>query len=453
MKKLLFVTIFILARQVVYSQQLVFKDGDRVCFIGNSITMAGGFGGYISLFYATRYPERKINFYNTGIAGNVTQNILDRMQEDILIHKPTWGVVMSGMNDAHDYLYDSASDKDPDIIEKRRKNLDLYVNNLEKIIKELLAAKCNVIMETPTVYDINPSLPAVNSIHYNEALKLFASHVKTLATKYHLQVIDYWTILNDLNNEAQKKNSTATIISDDRVHPGPYGHFVMAYQFLKTTQPLSFVSKQLITVSTEKPVCFNCTVSNLKVTSHSVSFISLEHSLPLPLIYQDSLVNFNRELNQEIVKVNGLKKGKYHLRIDGAVVGDFSDRDFKQGINIAQNQATPQYKQADKLFTIFRNYWSTEQILRGMKFLEYSFLTEVKDKENKQEIQKIYDKTMAGYKTDPKPWSGYINSLFQGYFKDKPCEQEYKEKLITLHNQIISLNAPVRHTFIIEKIK
>src|ERR1035438_7237204 len=46
-----------------------FQDGDRVCFVGDSITSGGGYHAYVQLFYATRYPTRELTYFNCGHSG------------------------------------------------------------------------------------------------------------------------------------------------------------------------------------------------------------------------------------------------------------------------------------------------------------------------------------------------------------------------------------------------
>ncbi|MEI8274291.1 MAG: hypothetical protein WCG08_16890, partial [Paludibacter sp.] len=74
-------------------KDLIFKDGDRVAFIGNSITHGGLYHLYIQSYYQTRFPERNIEFYNCGVGGDITTNVLDRMDYDILSHNLTVAVI------------------------------------------------------------------------------------------------------------------------------------------------------------------------------------------------------------------------------------------------------------------------------------------------------------------------------------------------------------------------
>ena len=77
-----------------------FADGERVLFLGDSITRAGGWHSQIATFYATRFPERRITWLNAGISGDTAAGAVQRLQWDVLDRKPSTVVVMFGMNEA-----------------------------------------------------------------------------------------------------------------------------------------------------------------------------------------------------------------------------------------------------------------------------------------------------------------------------------------------------------------
>ena len=74
------------------AQFATFHSGDWVSFLGNSITMNGGFYNYVELYYLTRFPKEQVRFFNNGISGDVSGGMLRRMQADVLVNKPTSGV-------------------------------------------------------------------------------------------------------------------------------------------------------------------------------------------------------------------------------------------------------------------------------------------------------------------------------------------------------------------------
>ena len=44
-----------------------FEEGERVVFVGNSITHGGHYHSFIWLYYMTRFPDKPITIMNAGI--------------------------------------------------------------------------------------------------------------------------------------------------------------------------------------------------------------------------------------------------------------------------------------------------------------------------------------------------------------------------------------------------
>jgi endoglucanase len=107
--------------QLSHGESQIFPSGSRVCFVGNSITNNGEFHHNILLFHLTRYPKENVSFFNCGISGDVTAGILNRMEDDILIHQPTHIVLMIGMNDVRRSLYSENISTNSDTLEQREK--------------------------------------------------------------------------------------------------------------------------------------------------------------------------------------------------------------------------------------------------------------------------------------------------------------------------------------------
>lgn len=54
----------------VAQQVAPFRSGDRVAFVGNSITDGGHYHSYIWLYYMTRFPEMRMQMFNCGVGGD-----------------------------------------------------------------------------------------------------------------------------------------------------------------------------------------------------------------------------------------------------------------------------------------------------------------------------------------------------------------------------------------------
>jgi lysophospholipase L1-like esterase len=439
------------------AQQVEFKDGDRVCFVGNSITMGGEFHHQIALAYALRFPDRKITFYNCGISGDVTGGILNRMDSDILVNKPNWCVLMAGMNDVNGSLY-TAAFREKEGVEKMRQNaLMIYRENMEAIIKRLLQEGIKVALQKPTIYDETAKLNSDDCKGRNAALGQCAIYVQELANKYHLPVVDYYNILLQVNSTIQKRDSTATIIGKDRVHPGPYGNFVMAYQFLKTSgfDADCSVTNMSLSGKKVKTSTAGASISNVVNNFTGISFKSLEQSLPFPAPWPafkvDSLVPFTTDLNREILKVKGLKKGKYELLIDSTVIATFSNKELSKGINLSLYPNAPQYKQALSVQQAFMAGWALEARLRVLKFVEYGIVKSQVSTTDKDSLQTFFNKVMDGFRTNPQPYSGFYQSSFNKYNSDKPIEQSLIDQLENARKKIWLLNKPQPHLFTIRR--
>jgi lysophospholipase L1-like esterase len=220
-----------------------FPSGSRVCFVGNSITNNGEFHHNILLYHLTRYPSENVSFFNCGISGDANGGIINSEDDDILVHQPTHIVLMIGMNDVKRSLYGEQPTTNADTLVQRLKAIELYKVNLEKIITLFLAKKIKVNLQKTTIYDQTAKVPTKNNLGVNDALKICADYKGELSIKYQLPVVDYWTIMNTINQQLQAKYPAASLTSNDRVHPQSTGHFVMEYQFLATTKAPKLLQK------------------------------------------------------------------------------------------------------------------------------------------------------------------------------------------------------------------
>ncbi len=430
-------------------KQVLFHSGDRICFVGNSITNNGEFHNMISLFYATRYPLEQLDFFNCGISGNTAGDGLKRLDSDILIHHPTWSAVMFGMNDVKRDLYNPARKNDPGIIESRSKALQIYRQNMEQIIQRLLNSNSRVIIQKPSIYDQTGSLKSLNMFGVNDALEICSRYIDTLAAKYNLPVVDYQTILQDINRQMQREDSTATIIGSDRVHPQSPGHFVMAYQFLRSTVKPSVVSEMDVNAGNLKTRCENCSLTNIEKSKGRIYFLCNEKSLPFPIDEESEpalrFISFIRDYDQEILRISKLKKGNYRLLIDGKEMGKFTNTAFKKGINLALINETPQYLQSSGILSLFKQRRSTEGKIRDIRFVEYNFLPPG-NSSNRDSVEAYLNHLLAE-KYSKSEYRDYYEAQFKRYLQFKSQEEAIQTSLSGITEKIYQLNKPVSHSF------
>ncbi|MGV3508421.1 MAG: cellulase family glycosylhydrolase, partial [Sphingobacteriaceae bacterium] len=430
-----------------------FKEGDKVNFIGNSITHNGDFHHYVLAYYATRFPNNKVTFFNSGIKGDNANSFLRRMEADILLRKANWSIVMAGMNDVNRALYDPAN-QTPDSDTRKERALTDYKGYYESVIQRLLKSKSKIILQTPTIYDQTGDLSAKNLFGVNDALKKCTEIIESLAKKYKLSVIDYYTIMNNVNKQIQEKNPKATIIGNDRVHPGAVGNMIMAYQFLKSTQAPQLVSSVEIENGTLKE-SKHCVLNNISVKKDVIEFKLKEESLPFPVPAEAepalSLVPFSNELNMQLLKVSGLADGEYTLTIDGTFIGNFSQKEFAAGLNLAKYKNTPQYKQALNVMQHALQYRNAQRKLRDIKFVEFSYLSENLWKAELPELQKFTDNYLVFLQSANDKRYPALKTIFEAYLKAKPNQTDLEKEVASLPELIYSVNKPTEHTFLIKK--
>ena len=454
MMRFKFLIICLVVNASVFAQSTLFKAGDRVCFVGNSITNNGEFYHNILLYYATRFPDQPITFFNCGISGDVCSGVLKRMNSDILIHNPNYAVIKLGMNDVNRGMYNLHSNNNADTLAKREEAINSYKTNLDKIINIFLSKNIKVILQKPTIYDQTAVLKRENNFGVNDALKRCADFIQTLADKYKLPVVDYWTILNNANIEVQKKDSTATIIGPDRVHPGSAGHLLMAYQFLKTTNAPQTVAEISIDkdAKNSNKLSKNCVVSDFNNGKKEISFQVKENALPFPTTDGQKqaleLVPFVNDLSVEkLIVKNG--KGSKKLMIDTAFIGNFTSEELANGINLSLYQNTPQYKQAIQVRDILNKMWKAVSDLRTIEYVEFKFLSDFKgDKENMKDIKEYLDNL---YKTKLSG-TGFYKIQFDRYQVVKANQQQLLQDFDIFREEAYKAAQPIEHHFILKEL-
>lgn len=445
--------LFLLTAMQVRARQRgnFFEAGDRVCFVGNSITNAGEFHRNLLLFHLTRFPDIPVTVYNCGVSGDDTERVLRRLEDDILINKPTKVVIMLGMNDVRRSLYEPQLEVTPTLLKQREEALHLYKKNYQQIVNELLSRKIKVILQKPTIYDQTAELSTISCWGVNDALKQCADFIQHIADRHKLQCIDYWTILNEMNQELQKKEPTATLISKDRVHPQSTGHFIMFNQYLKTAKAPEYVSKMIIDTNlrTSSSKSENCTISNLHNKKNEISWTVRENALPFPVSDAqkegDAMLKFRDNFNRQHLQVNKLNQGFYTLWIDEVQIGSFSDEVLAGGINLANYPSTPQYQQALEVRRVLNELWKLESGLRGLKFIEGNYhFKNAPDKQNPQAMKAhlypIFDKQYPSN-------SSFFKSQLDNYFIIKPLEETYKQKSDSLRQVAKMAAQPREHIF------
>src|SRR6478736_5077814 len=69
------------------ADEFFFKDGDRVMFLGDSITEQYQYSNDIETYLTTRFPKWRLQFLNAGISGDTATGGAGRFKQHVLDEK------------------------------------------------------------------------------------------------------------------------------------------------------------------------------------------------------------------------------------------------------------------------------------------------------------------------------------------------------------------------------
>ncbi len=200
-----------------------FKNGSKVCFIGDSLTMQNWTFRYIVDFYNKNFLEHNIEFINCGTAGGTAAYALASLEDEVFIHNPDYAVVAFGVNDSLRW----ALAEEPG--EQRYNTLVnafcVYKEKLTALCDSIIGRGIKLILCTPAPYAEYQKC-AENPFKGGFALMQgYADFVKELATVKNISLCDYHSFMT-------KAIQTEDLYNPDCVHPTPHGYFKMAECFL-----------------------------------------------------------------------------------------------------------------------------------------------------------------------------------------------------------------------------
>ena len=437
-----------------------FEKGERVVFVGNSITHGGHYHSFIWLYYMTRFPDQPITIMNAGIGGESAWDIKDRLDYDVFDRKPTYVTLTFGMNDTGYDVY--TKDNAKELSEERiAKSLESY-----REIEERLLAKNKItkVLIGGSPYDETSRFNHFILHGKNDAILKIIDAQRASAKKNDWGFVDFNQPMRELSLKEQEKDSTFTFCRIDRIHPDNDGQMVMAYLFLKA-QGLAGNEVSSVSINAHSSSITarkNCKVSKLKKNGSNLTFDYLAEALPYPLdsvsrsgwgskrSQRDAmqLVPFMEEFNQERFQVTNLEKGTYRLTIDNQVIDDFSAEQLADGINLADYPNTPQYQQATKIMYLNEERFEMEKRFREYLWTEYSFLKKegLLFADNQQAIDKLKEYL---------PKDVFLRMSYDWYVKAMYPEVRgvWGNYMKTIVETIYKINKPVTHTVSLTKIE
>jgi len=188
--------------------QIKVQSGQKVAFLGDSITQFGWdrAGGYVHL--VTDCLESggvKIVPIPAGVSGNTSRDMLARVDASVISKKPDWMTLSCGANDVLHASVGTGVEFEP------------YKTNITAIVDKAQAAGIKVMILTTTVLYENETGA------YNQKVAAYNDFLRQLAKERNLPLVDlnvaFWKAL---------KGTPRPHLTGDGIHMSPEGNMLMA---------------------------------------------------------------------------------------------------------------------------------------------------------------------------------------------------------------------------------
>ena len=200
------------------AQTVAVKNGDSIAFLGDSITWEGAHspGGYCCLVMSgLESVGIKAEMIPAGLGGDKSNDMLKRLDPDVLQKKPTWMTLSCGVNDVWHGDWGKGL------------SLEAYKTNITAIVDAAQAQGIQVMILTSTMIFEDPAEPK------NQKLVPYNDFLRTLAVEKKCLLADLSADMLKAVTEWRAKGETANLLTVDGVHMNAAGNQMMALGILR----------------------------------------------------------------------------------------------------------------------------------------------------------------------------------------------------------------------------
>ena len=196
---LVIITLLAVIGSVINKSKLenIKEQDENIVFFGDSITE----GYNVKEFYD------EFRVVNSGISGNTTEDLINRIDRDLYDYNPSAVIIQIGTNDLR------VSIKDEEII-----------SNIKKIIKGIRKNRKNASILVESIYPLNRDMDTeywdgVNEDYNNKHIIKLNKDIKKLCKIEHIKYIDVYTSLLDDNKNLKE------VYSKEGLHLTDLGYY------------------------------------------------------------------------------------------------------------------------------------------------------------------------------------------------------------------------------------
>lgn len=333
-----------------YAESKGLQEGDRIAIIGDSITEQKLYSAFIEDYLLMCKPELKLQTMQFGWGGETAGGFASRLANDMVPYKPTVATTCYGMNDGG-------------YVALTPETLKNYTDSMDRIVTEMKKAGVRfIVVGSPgavdtTTFNILKTKPEV----YNKTLAELSKAAHDVAKKHGAVFADVYTPMMDVMAKAKAKFGNDYPIAKDGVHPGPNGHLIMAYAFLKALGCDGNIGEFTVNLkdghatASDGHKILSAAKGTIEVESRRYPFCFLSEDL----IKITEFFPFNKDLNRLTLKVTGAAGDKLKVTWGGESKV-FTAKDLKAGINLAaeftRNPFVENFKKTEEAILAQQNF-------------------------------------------------------------------------------------------------
>lgn len=347
-----------------------FSNNQAMGFIGDESTYGAKWCQYVENYFYTRYPEKRMIFYNAGCKNDTAFDVLERLDQDVLERKLDYCMVMLGTWDGAFEDYNPA-------------RFEAYQENMRMLLDRMKRARCYPLLMSPPMFDLQTRQRRMSdesyrfrlksmSDNYNGVMGLYGAWLRDEAYARDSRFIDTWGPLNAFTADVRKTNVEFSLMPD-AVHPDPGGSVVIAGEVIRT---LSMERDRIGSIKVHyvggdkgwnSSGTSGGSVSSLTGSNRHMSFIWKARALPWAMPGEASigveLADIDARFNQELLHAVGLASGDYQIFIAGNKIGDkFTHTELAHGVELHNYWERPQFKRAQNVANMNTRRYETAVI-------------------------------------------------------------------------------------------
>ena len=209
--------------------RLIFQPDETILFVGDSITDCGRRGphaplgdGYVRIIHdwlEAAHADLNLNIINRGVSGDTSRNLVTRWDKDVAREKPDWLIIKIGINDVWRFL-DKHHTQAVSVGEFEQ-NYRTMLNWMRPKRTAGSQRRTGLILVEPFLAEPNP-----NDI-FRKMVERYQEVVQELAAEYETRLVCLQGPFDQAMTARPPK-----YWAEDRVHPTPIGHTVIAREIL-----------------------------------------------------------------------------------------------------------------------------------------------------------------------------------------------------------------------------